>query len=97
MDPRSTDTVGATLTVASWTVVSRVTGLVRIVVIAAVLGPTYLGNTFQAINQLPNLTYQALTGSVLSMMLVPRLVPHVDGADRGELRRVAGLLPRLDH
>jgi putative peptidoglycan lipid II flippase len=90
VEPQSPDTVGATLTVASWTVVSRVTGLVRIVVIAAILGPTYLGNTFQAINQLPNLTYQALTGSLLSMMLVPRLVPHVDAVNREDAARVAG-------
>ncbi len=90
MDARPTETVGATLTVASWTVLSRVTGLVRIVVIAAVLGPTYLGNTFQAINQLPNLTYQALTGSLLSMMLVPRLVPRVDAANREDVNRLAG-------
>jgi putative peptidoglycan lipid II flippase len=83
-------TVGASLTVASWTVVSRVTGLLRIVAIGAVLGPTYLGNTFQAFNQLPNLTYQALTGSLLSMMLVPLLVRHVDARDPEESARVAG-------
>jgi putative peptidoglycan lipid II flippase len=83
-------TVGASLTVASWTVVSRVTGLIRIVAIGAVLGPTYLGNTFQAVNQLPNLTYQALTGSLLPMMLVPLLVAHVDTGDRRESARVAG-------
>lgn len=82
--------VGATVTVATWTTVSRVTGLVRIVAIGAVLGPTYLGNTFQAINQMPNLTYQALTGSLLAMILVPRLVPHVDPEKPGDLARVAG-------
>lgn len=86
----SEGTVGASLTVASWTVVSRVTGLIRIVAIGAVLGPTYLGNTFQAVNQLPNLTYQALTGSLLPMMLVPLLVAHVDSGDREESARVAG-------
>ncbi len=83
-------TIGASVTVASWTMVSRVTGLVRIVAIGAVLGPTYLGNTFQAVNQLPNLTYQALTGSLLSMMLVPMLVGHVDAEDREQTARVAG-------
>jgi putative peptidoglycan lipid II flippase len=85
-----TDLAGATVTVASWTMVSRVTGLIRIVAIGAVLGPTYLGNVFQAINQWPNLTYQALTGSLLSMMLVPMLVPHIDAGDNRETARVAG-------
>ncbi|HEX3426093.1 MAG TPA: lipid II flippase MurJ [Acidimicrobiales bacterium] len=88
--PRGRGTTDDTVTVASWTMVSRVTGLVRIIVIAAVLGPTYLGNAFQAINQMPNLTYQALTGSLLSMMLVPRLVPHVDRSNHDDLNRFAG-------
>ncbi|MEA2685905.1 MAG: putative peptidoglycan lipid flippase [Actinomycetota bacterium] len=88
--PGPVATVGASLTVASWTLVSRVTGLLRIIAIGAVLGPTYLGNTFQAVNQFPNLTYQALTGSLLSMMLVPLLVRHVDAGDEEESARVAG-------
>lgn len=88
-EPGPQATVGASVTVASWTMISRVTGLIRIVAIGAVLGPTYLGNTFQGVNQLPNLAYQALTGSLLSMMLVPMLVAHVDAEDREESARVA--------
>lgn len=68
---------------------SRVTGLARIVAIGAVLGPTYLGNTFQAVNQLPNLAYQAMTGSLLTVLLVPPLVAHVDAEDTAETERVA--------
>lgn len=90
VDPQARGTTDDTVTVATWTMVSRVTGLVRIIVIAAVLGPTYLGNAFQAINQMPNLTYQALTGSLLSMMLVPRLVSHVDTSNHEDLDRFAG-------
>lgn len=70
--------------------VSRVTGFGRVVAIGAVLGPTYLGNTFQAVNQLPNLAYAALTGSLVGMMLVPAIVAHVDDGDPGEVERVAG-------
>lgn len=75
---------------ATWTMVSRVTGLIRIVAIGAVLGPTYLGNTFLAVNQFPNLTFQALTGSLLPMMLVPLLVGHIDVDDRESAARIAG-------
>jgi putative peptidoglycan lipid II flippase len=50
---------------SAWTLISRITGLVRVVVIGAVLGATYLGNTYQAINALPNLVYyQLLAGSL---------------------------------
>jgi putative peptidoglycan lipid II flippase len=59
-------------------------------VIAAVLGPTFLGNTFQAVNQLPNLTYSALTGSVFTMLLVPPLVGRLDARDAAGEERLAG-------
>ena len=42
------------VTVAAWTLVSRTTGLVRVVVIGAVLGPTFLANTFAPTDQMPD-------------------------------------------
>ena len=83
------DVAGGSLTVGAWTVVSRVTGFVRLAVIAAVLGPTFLANTFQAVNQFPNLVYSALTGSVFTMLLVPPLVDHLDNEDAEGQERVA--------
>jgi putative peptidoglycan lipid II flippase len=94
--PAPVDTTSASvprnsITVSAWTLVSRVTGFARVAVIAAVLGPTYFGNTFQAINQLPNLIfYGLLMGSLFSSLLVPSLVHHVDARDRDGLERVAG-------
>ena len=78
------------LSVAKWTLVSRVAGVVRVAVISAVLGPTFFGNAFQAVNLLPNLTYEFLTGSLFTALLVPSLVRHVDGGDREAAERVAG-------
>jgi putative peptidoglycan lipid II flippase len=78
------------LAVAFWTAVSRVSGFVRIAVVAAVLGPTYLGNIFQAMSTLPMLTYAALTGSLFSSLLVPSLVKHVDAGDARATQRLAG-------
>jgi putative peptidoglycan lipid II flippase len=76
--------------VALWTAVSRTTGFVRLAVVAAVLGPTYLGNVFQATNNIPNLTYMALTGALFSNLLVPSLVEHVDAGNRRATRNLAG-------
>jgi putative peptidoglycan lipid II flippase len=82
---------GDSMTVAAWTVVSRVTGLARFVVIGAVLGPTFLGNTYQFTNSLPNLLYYGfLAGSLFSSLLVPALVGHIDSGDRAASERVAG-------
>jgi putative peptidoglycan lipid II flippase len=82
---------GDSLTVAGWTVVSRVTGLARVAVIAAVLGPTYTGNTYQFTNSLPNLLYYGfLAGGFFSSLLAPALVRHMDIGDRRASQRVAG-------
>jgi len=79
------------MTVAAWTIVSRVTGVVRFAVIGAVLGPTFFGNTYQFTNSLPNLVYYGLlAGSLFSSLLVPALVKHVDTRDRQASERVAG-------
>jgi putative peptidoglycan lipid II flippase len=80
-----------TMTVAVWTMVSRVTGVARVIVIGAVLGPTYFGNSYQLTNVLPNLVfYGFLAGSLLSSLLVPALIRHIDDGDGDETGRVAG-------
>ncbi|WP_199512405.1 lipid II flippase MurJ [Nucisporomicrobium flavum] len=85
------EAVGDSMTVAAWTVVSRVTGVVRGVVVAAVLGVTVFANTYQFTNSLPNLVfYGLLGGSMLSSLLIPALVAHVDSGDRRAAERVAG-------
>jgi putative peptidoglycan lipid II flippase len=73
---------GNSLTVARWTAVSRVTGFGRVAATAAVLGPTYLGNIYQATNVVPNYLYSALTGPLFAALLVPPLVRHIDARDR---------------
>lgn len=81
----------SSLSIAGWTLVSRLTGFARVAVLAAVLGPTYLGNTFQAVNSLPNLiAYQLLMGSLFVSLLVPALVGHIDAGDARGAERLAG-------
>jgi len=97
--------VGDSMIVAAWTMVSRVTGLLRFAVIGAVLGPTFFGNTYQFTNSLPNLVYYGfLAGSLFPSLLVPALIRHIDAGDRRASERVvggflgvtiAGLLPVL--
>ena len=81
---------GDSLTVAAWTILSRVTGLARVAVVGAVLGPTYTGNTYQFTNSLPNLLYYGfLAGGLFSSLLAPALVRHIDAGD-GEPRNAGG-------
>src|SRR5580692_574797 len=83
--------VGDSLSVAVWTFVSRFTGVLRGITIAAVLGVTFFANTFQFTNSLPNLVfYGLLAGSMFSSLLVPALVGHIDSGDRAAAARTAG-------
>lgn len=86
----SADQAANSSAVAAWTMVSRVTGFVRIAVIAAVLGPTYLGSLFLAINFLPSLALQFLAGSLIGSLLIPALTPSIDRGDRDGTEEIAG-------
>ena len=76
-------------TVAIWTLVSRITGLGRVIAIAAVLGPTYFANLYQTLNTLPNIVHVMLVGQLISALLVPALVRHLDSGDRQGASRLA--------
>lgn len=76
-------------TVAAWTLISRLTGFGRAAVVAAVLGPTFFANLFQTTSAIPAIVNELLVGALIASMLVPRLVPHVDAADRAAVRRIA--------
>jgi len=65
--------------------VSRAFGGLRMVVIAGVLGTTFLGNTFQASNSFSNVLFELLAAGALSAVLVPTFV---DLLRRGQDRRV---------
>src|SRR5215472_4942143 len=83
--------VGDSLSVAGWTIISRFTGVLRGITIAAVLGATFFANTYQFTNSLPNLVfYGLLAGSLFSSLLVPALVQHIDSGDQRAAARTAG-------
>jgi putative peptidoglycan lipid II flippase len=69
--------------------VSRAFGGLRMVVIAAVLGTTYLGNTFQASNSISNVLFELLAAGALSAVLVPTFIDLL-GRDTRRLEEVAG-------
>ncbi|MGH3852137.1 MAG: murein biosynthesis integral membrane protein MurJ [Pseudonocardiaceae bacterium] len=89
-DPTSATTVRNSATVAGWGLVSRATGLLRVVVIGAVLGPTYFANAFQAAYFVPHLVFVLIAGPVLVMVLVPGVVRAVGSSDTARAREVLG-------
>lgn len=59
------------LVVAAGTSLSRVTGMLRVTVLAGVLGSTALNDAYILGNETPNIVYELLLGGVLSATLVP--------------------------
>jgi putative peptidoglycan lipid II flippase len=80
----------STATQTVLTAVSRVTGFVRVVVVAAVLGTTFLGNTYQSANTIPNIVFELFAAGALQAVLVPALVARFDRGDDDEAERLAG-------
>lgn len=65
---------------------SRASGLIRVVVIASVLGSTALGDLFVAVNVIPLMLYDVFAGSAISSVLVPPLVRLLDAGGRERVR-----------
>jgi putative peptidoglycan lipid II flippase len=68
-------------TMAIATLVSRITGLVRTMVLAAALGVGLVNDAYNTVNTLPNIVYELLLGGVLTSVVVPLLV-HAQERDR---------------
>src|SRR5205807_1933385 len=67
--------------VGTGTLVSRLTGVVRVGITAAVLGQTVFADTYNAANLTPNILYELLVGGILTAALVPVFVDAHDAHD----------------
>lgn len=74
----------ASAILAAGTIVSRVLGFVRTIVLAAAIGTFAAGDTFAIGNQLPNNIYALVAGGVLSAVLVPQIVRAAADHDGGQ-------------
>jgi putative peptidoglycan lipid II flippase len=72
------------LVVATGTAMSRITGLVRLFVFAAVIGQEALGDAYKLSNETPNIVYDLLLGGVLSATLVPLFASYLVDGDEGD-------------
>jgi putative peptidoglycan lipid II flippase len=79
-----------TMAVAS--LVSRLTGFLRTVVLTAALGFAAVGNAYTVANTLPNIVYELLLGGVLTSVVVPLLVNAQEKHDDGGVRYTQRLM-----
>ena len=80
----------AVITIA--TAVSRITGFVRVVVVAAAMGTTFLANTYQTANTAPNVVFELVAAGVLTSVFVPTFVDYLVKGAREEGWRAANAL-----
>jgi putative peptidoglycan lipid II flippase len=67
------------------TALARVTGFTRLIVLGLAVGTTYLGNTYESANWIPNIVFELVAGGVLSAVFVPTFVTELgQGRERGD-------------
>lgn len=70
-----------TLVVAIGTAISRLTGLLRVVVFGIIIGQTALADAFDGANNSPNSIYELLVGGLLAASLVPLFTRFTEDND----------------
>jgi putative peptidoglycan lipid II flippase len=79
------DFVRSSAVMAAGTLVSRLTGLLRSLLLVAALGTSIFADTFNVANTLPTVLYILLAGGALNSVFVPQLVRAMkDEPDGGE-------------
>jgi putative peptidoglycan lipid II flippase len=63
--------------ISAATVVSRITGFLRVLVVAYALGGTFLANTYQTANTAPNVLFELVAAGVLTSVFVPTFVEYL--------------------
>ncbi|MGH2759216.1 MAG: murein biosynthesis integral membrane protein MurJ [Actinomycetota bacterium] len=63
---------------------ARIAGFARYIVLGVAVGTTYLGNTYETANWVPNIVFELVAGGMLSAVFVPTFVRELDqGRERG--------------
>lgn len=77
-----------TLVVALGTAMSRLTGLLRVMVFGVVIGQTALADAFDGANNSPNSIYELLVGGLLAASLVPMFTRFAEDDDQESIDTV---------
>lgn len=78
--------------IAGLTVLARVAGFGRVLTLARTVGPTCLGDTYQAVNAVPNIVFEIVAGGALASLVVPLLAGAVDCGEEAEVSRTSSAL-----
>ncbi len=90
--PRRGGLLGSSVVVAAGTGLSRVSGLVRSVIVASVIGTVALGDAYNIANQTPNTIYDLVLGGVIAATLIPVIVERFEHDDHRAVDAVASVI-----
>jgi putative peptidoglycan lipid II flippase len=76
--------VSSSAVMAAGTLLSRVLGMLRLVVLAWAIGVAFSANAFTTANTLPNQLFLLIGGGVLNAVLVPQIVGAMQRPDGGQ-------------
>jgi putative peptidoglycan lipid II flippase len=93
--PVAADLGRAAAQITALTLVSRATGFVRVLVVTAVLGTTFLGNVYEANNTVPNVLFELFAAGALHAVLVPTFVAVRLRSGRDGMVAAAGAVLRF--
>lgn len=80
---KNNDLFRASGIMAVGTILSRITGFFRAILVVAVLGTALLADSYNVANTMPNILYNLLVGGALTAIFVPQLVRSFSDADGG--------------
>ncbi|MFM8841869.1 MAG: murein biosynthesis integral membrane protein MurJ [Actinomycetota bacterium] len=75
--------IRSSLVMAAGTLLSRVTGFIRTIIIVALLGTTLLGDAYNVGNTMPNIVYNLIIGGALTAVFLPQIVRAMKESDGG--------------
>ena len=81
---KTNDLFRASGVMAIGTILSRITGFIRSILVVAVLGTALLADSYNVANTMPNILYNLLVGGALTAVFVPQLVRSFADSDGGE-------------
>ena len=81
---KSSELFRASGIMALGTIISRITGFIRGILIVSVLGTALLADTYNVANTMPNILYNLLVGGALTAIFIPQLVRSFDHKDGGD-------------
>src|SRR6478609_11022606 len=79
--PSTRSLARSSIVVGAGTLLSRLTGFLRVSALAAVLGITLVTDAYNLANSTPNIVYELLLGGILTATLVPLFVKSVEESD----------------